>query len=139
MTPKNRYLLALVSYELEKYAEAESTLLKSLKQDGKSTTQIFEQIERVYGEIGAFALKLYALICVQTERSSQAFEAFSRCLKLNPFMWNAYEYVCRLGIAGNGGKNKENSGGGSATEEAAGKRVRGQQGQRVFQVSFLVT
>lgn len=154
MTPKNRYLLALVCFGLEKYGEAESTLLKTgptstittsgssaagvpnsgggvscttttsaaagsmgppvFIDSGKSggatatatscssstTSAICDQIERVYGEIGAFALKLYGLICVHTERSPQAMEAFSRCLKLNPFLWNAYEHVCRLGSGG---------------------------------------
>lgn len=125
VTPKNRYLLALVCYELEKYAEAETTLLKSNTSNGKSTSQIFEQLEKVYTEISSFALKLYALICVQTERSNVAYEAFSRCLKMNPFLWNAYEYVCRLGT----NRGKENG------EENKGKN-KSQTQQRVFQVRF---
>ena len=50
-----------------------------------------------YGDAAAFALMLLGQVYMQTERKTKAIEALNRALKLNPFMWSAFELLCRLG------------------------------------------
>ena len=33
----------------------------------------------------------------KTERNAKAVESHRKCLKLNPFMWSAFEALCHLG------------------------------------------
>lgn len=50
-----------------------------------------------YGDQAAFALLLLAKISAKTERQTRAIEAFSRALKLNPFLWSTFKYLCDMG------------------------------------------
>lgn len=50
-----------------------------------------------YGDAASFVLVLLGQVYMQTERKSKAIEAFKRALKLNPFLWAAFELLCRLG------------------------------------------
>lgn len=50
-----------------------------------------------YGDAAAFALMLLGQVYMQTERKAKAIEALNRALKLNPFLWSAFELLCRLG------------------------------------------
>lgn len=40
---------------------------------------------------------LLAKIASKTERKSRAIEAFKKALKLNPFLWSAFESLCDMG------------------------------------------
>ena len=50
-----------------------------------------------YGDAAAFALALLGQVYIQTERKAKAVDALHRALKLNPFLWAAFEMLCRLG------------------------------------------
>lgn len=50
-----------------------------------------------YGDAAAFALLLLGQVYMQTERKAKAVEALNKALKLNPFLWAAFELLCRLG------------------------------------------
>ncbi|XP_050300558.1 cell division cycle protein 27 homolog [Anthonomus grandis grandis] len=84
-------LYAQCAYELERYAEAESALT-----EGGSSASI-EQIVVHFGEEAAFALLLLGKICAKTERRPRAVEAWKKALKINPFLFSAFESLCKFG------------------------------------------
>ena len=50
-----------------------------------------------YGDAASFVLVLLGQVYMQTERKLKAVEVLNRALKLNPFLWAAFELLCRLG------------------------------------------
>ncbi|XP_021944075.1 cell division cycle protein 27 homolog [Folsomia candida] len=107
---KCKFLLATVSFELGRTTTAETTLLTPPTLYTKATPPL-DFIEKNYYECACFALKLYGKICMATERMAVAKEAYSRALKLNPFLFEAFENVVKMGFSnGNNKENKENPG-----------------------------
>lgn len=93
-SPECRFLYARTAYELKKYAEAENALTSMLFGDLICN---LEDVAKEFGEIACFALHLIAQICIKTERSRIASVALRRALSMNPFMWDAYALLCKLG------------------------------------------
>lgn len=56
-----------------------------------------EDVVTEYGDAASFVLVLLGQVYMQTERKLKAVEALNRALKLNPFLWAAFELLCRLG------------------------------------------
>jgi hypothetical protein len=65
-----------------------------------------EIIERGYFELSSFALKLYGRLCLATDRTVVAREAMARALKLNPFLFDAFETLAKI----EGGNNNNSVG-----------------------------
>lgn len=74
-------------------AEAEGTLMGGSVFKQKSLDDLVAE----YGDAAAFALVLLGQVYMQTERKTKAADALHRALKLNPFMWSAFEMLCGLG------------------------------------------
>ena len=74
-------------------AEAEGTLMGGNIFKQKSLDDIVVE----YGDAASFALVLLGQVYMQTERKTKAVDAFYHALKLNPFLWSAFELLCRLG------------------------------------------
>ena len=94
-----RYLFALCCFELGKFDEAESILLKN--------TNVSFSLKKKYTEDalkdcqvpnGAAGLYLLGMICMQNNRREHASIFFRLSLKLDPFMWDAFEQLCILGV-----------------------------------------
>lgn len=111
-SPQCQYLLAKCCLDLNKYviifvgknsrldnlnffrlAEAEGTLMGGNIFKQKSLDDVVAE----YGDAAAFALVLLGQVYMQTERKFKAIEVLNRALKLNPFLWAAFELLCRLG------------------------------------------
>ena len=77
--------------------EAEMALIGSpLKY--KSVQNFISDVVTEYGEADAcHVLSLLGDIFLQTERAEWAEKCFSKCLQLNPFMWTAFEKLCKNG------------------------------------------
>lgn len=76
-----------------RYAEAEDVLTDYNCIQNNN----FDDFVSDYGDQAAFALLLLAKIAAKTERQTRAIEAFSRALKLNPFLWSTFKYLCNMG------------------------------------------
>lgn len=74
-------------------AEAEGTLMGGNIFKQKSLDDVVTE----FGDAAAFALVLLGQVYMQTERKFKAIEVLNRALKLNPFLWAAFELLCRLG------------------------------------------
>uniref|UniRef100_T1GT50 Cell division cycle protein 27 homolog n=1 Tax=Megaselia scalaris TaxID=36166 RepID=T1GT50_MEGSC len=92
-SPQCKFLLAKCAYILKLYAEAEGALSSICLGDLKN----FDDVVKEFGEIACFALQLIGKICSQTERLPLARDAYKKCLKLNPFLWNVFTDLCNLG------------------------------------------
>lgn len=92
-SPHCRFLLAKCAYILKLYAEAEGALSPVCVGDLKN----FDDVVKDFGEIACFVLQLIGKICSQTERLQLARDAYKKCLKLNPFLWNVFADLCNLG------------------------------------------
>ncbi|KAI9550321.1 hypothetical protein GHT06_001751 [Daphnia sinensis] len=92
-SPQCQYLLAKCCLDLNKLAEAEGTLMGGNIFKQKSLDDVVAE----YGDAAAFALVLLGQVYMQTERKFKAIEVLNRALKLNPFLWAAFELLCRLG------------------------------------------
>lgn len=86
-----KYLFGICAYDLGKYAEAEAVLLDNL---GKNQ---IDDIITEYGNQAPFVLLLLGKIALKTERRNRAIEFWKKSLKLNPFLWSSYEYLCKIG------------------------------------------
>ncbi|ERL84973.1 hypothetical protein D910_02396 [Dendroctonus ponderosae] len=103
-------LFGLCAFELEKYvfssamyhrslqvfcrfAEAEAALVEL--DDG--TKRSLDDIVTDFGDEAPFALVLLGKIGAQTERNPRAAEAWKKALKLNPFLYSAFEELCKIG------------------------------------------
>ncbi|XP_072378224.1 cell division cycle protein 27 homolog [Diabrotica undecimpunctata] len=93
-SPQCRYLLGMCAYELEKYAEAEATILEN-STSGNNLDD--EDLVKEFGEQAGFALLLLGKIAAKTERKSRAVDAWKKALKLNPFLWSSFELLCKMG------------------------------------------
>lgn len=76
-----------------RYAEAESALVDL--DDG--TKRSLDDIVTDFGDEAPFALQLLGKIGAQTERNPRAAEAWLKALKLNPFLYSAFEELCKIG------------------------------------------
>ncbi|XP_067013542.1 cell division cycle protein 27 homolog [Anabrus simplex] len=91
--PPSRYLMARCCLELQKFAEAEYMLLGP---DGSRPNALDDMVSE-FGDQACFALLILARIFRKTERRPQSAEAYRRALKLNPFLWHAFEELCNSG------------------------------------------
>ncbi|XP_063244929.1 cell division cycle protein 27 homolog isoform X2 [Bacillus rossius redtenbacheri] len=92
-SPQCRYLLAKCCLDLQKISEAETIITGG----DFIRMRTVEEIVSDFGEQACFVLLIYARICAQTERSKRASEAYRKALKLNPFLWSAFEELCNRG------------------------------------------
>lgn len=56
-----------------------------------------EDVISDFGDQAAFALLLLGKIGVKTERKPTAIEAWKKALKINPFLFSAFENLCKIG------------------------------------------
>lgn len=75
-------------------AEAEMILV------GKNSvcSKNLDGVNQEYAESGCFALQLVGEICRKSERRAKACDAYSKSVKLNPFLWTSYKSLCDLGL-----------------------------------------
>ncbi|KAK7868238.1 hypothetical protein R5R35_000639 [Gryllus longicercus] len=92
-SPQCRYLMAKCCLELQRLAEAENVLLGADPVKSRGLDDLVSE----FGDQACFALQILARICMQTERGPKASEALRRALKLNPFLWHAFEDLCNRG------------------------------------------
>lgn len=57
----------------------------------------YEDLISAYGDQATYVLLLLARIATKTDRYQKAVEAYKKVLKLNPFLWSAFENMCKLG------------------------------------------
>ena len=74
-------------------SEVEGTLMGGSNFKQKSLDDVVTE----YGDAASFVLLLLGQVYMQTERKNKAIEALYRAIKLNPFLWSAFELLCRLG------------------------------------------
>ncbi|CAG9770507.1 unnamed protein product [Ceutorhynchus assimilis] len=86
-------LFGICAFDLEKYAEAESAIIDTLE----GTTRTLEDVIVDFGEQSAFALMLLGKIGAKTERKPRAIEAWKKALKVNPYLFSAFESLCKIG------------------------------------------
>ncbi|KAL1517427.1 hypothetical protein ABEB36_001192 [Hypothenemus hampei] len=86
-------LFAICAFDLEKYAEAEWALLEA--EDGSMRS--LDEVVTEFGDQACFVLLLLGKIGLKTERKPRAIEAWKRALKINPFLYSAFELLCKLG------------------------------------------
>ncbi|KAI0228359.1 cell division cycle 27 [Lamellibrachia satsuma] len=91
--PQCRYLLAQCCIDLDKMSEAEVALTGNIFQRHRSSP---EDLVNDFGEVAPFTFRLLAKIYSKTERNTKAVESHRKCLRLNPFMWSAFETLCHL-------------------------------------------
>ncbi|KAG5897142.1 hypothetical protein JTB14_020871 [Gonioctena quinquepunctata] len=89
-----RYLFGICAYDLEKYAEAEASILEN-SISGSNLED--EELVKEFGDQACFVLMLLGKIAAKTERKSRATEAWRKALKLNPFLWSCFEQLCKIG------------------------------------------
>lgn len=90
---KCQFLFGTCAYELKKYAEAEAALLES----DNFTQRSLEDVVGDFGDQAAFVLLLLGKIAAKTERKSRAIETWKKALKVNPFLFSAFENLCGIG------------------------------------------
>ncbi|XP_032689965.1 cell division cycle protein 27 homolog [Odontomachus brunneus] len=88
-----RFLLAKCCYDLEKYAEAEATIIGGYYKQLKNLEEIITQ----FGEQACFSLQIMAKIYYKMTRTTRGNEAHKLALKLNPFLWHSFEELCNVG------------------------------------------
>lgn len=101
-SPACVYLFARCCLDLDKLHEGETALLGLLESDAalpKAADQTEERFDLRRTEVPDEAAISYLLgqICKKAQKTEQAAIYFSRCLKLNPFLWSAFESLCELG------------------------------------------
>ncbi|KAL1128844.1 hypothetical protein AAG570_013378, partial [Ranatra chinensis] len=94
-SPQCKFLLAKCCLDLQKLSEAESVLTGG--ELGRSRNM--EEVAKEFGDIAGFALMLIASICFATERHHSGIEATRKALKANPFLWHAFEQLCKRGVS----------------------------------------
>ncbi|XP_076272001.1 cell division cycle protein 27 isoform X2 [Rhynchophorus ferrugineus] len=90
---KCQFLFSTCAYELGKYAEAESALLESENYSSRSLDDVVSD----FGDQAAFVLLLLGKIASRTERRSRAIDTWKKALKINPFLFSAFENLCDIG------------------------------------------
>jgi tetratricopeptide (TPR) repeat protein len=76
--------------------EAESVICGNILSRGNSEDDIVNE----FGEMAPYTLSLLGNIYRKTERFSKAAENYRRSMKLNPFLWSAFESLCQIGKRG---------------------------------------
>mmetsp|Transcript_6897 Transcript_6897/g.12747 ORF Transcript_6897/g.12747 Transcript_6897/m.12747 type:complete len:783 (+) Transcript_6897:305-2653(+) len=95
----NRYLLAQCCYELGKLREAEAVLVQDTPLEMSGPQKCVEDIlEHIYVPNGAAGLYLLGLICTRDNRREHAVTYFCLALRTDPFLWDAFEQLCELGV-----------------------------------------
>ena len=91
-SPDCRYLFALICIKLNKFIDAEKSLLT-----GQFYTKGLnnKEIEKVIPN-GASGYYLLGIILEKMSRKPEAISAFKKSIEMDPFMWNAYEKLCKL-------------------------------------------
>ncbi|RUS14794.1 anaphase-promoting complex, cyclosome, subunit 3-domain-containing protein, partial [Endogone sp. FLAS-F59071] len=112
---KCRYLFARCCLQLDRPQEGEMALTLALSEKRNQPARNDEHGEAdraekktVFGLDSitirndtpdeASILCLLGLLCKKASRINQALDYFHKCLKLNPFMWTAFEGLCQLGF-----------------------------------------
>ncbi|CAB3370463.1 Hypothetical predicted protein [Cloeon dipterum] len=93
----SKLLLAKCYMDLKKIKQAENALLDGNVWHFKPVFDQLEEIEKTFGDSACFALQLLGKIYQETQRMDQAKHAYSYCLRLNPFLFVAYQSLCDLG------------------------------------------
>lgn len=100
-SPEARYLFALCCKEMGRLSEAELALLpaRMAAQPGAPPPQSqLEQRNDATGvPHGAAGLLLLGQLCRATDRRKDAVGYLQRALRLDPFLWTAYEELCAMG------------------------------------------
>nr|CAD7438158.1 unnamed protein product [Timema bartmani] len=97
-SPQCRYLLAKCCMDLENYGNKRISEAEAAITGGDlGRPRSIDEIVSHFGEQACFVLLIFARICLQTERSEKASEAYRKALKLNPFLWHAFEELCNRG------------------------------------------
>ncbi|XP_060535418.1 cell division cycle protein 27 homolog [Cylas formicarius] len=92
-----QYLFGLCAFNLEKFAEAES----AITDNDDLTTKSLDDIAKEFGDQAAFVLLLLGNIAAKTERKTRAIEVWKKALKINPFLFSAFENLCKIGAQPN--------------------------------------
>ena len=86
---QNRYLFTLICIKLNKFIDAEKSLLQ------KFLTKKNENYDNVIPN-GAAGYYLLGIVCEKLSRKNEAISAFKKSIELDPFMWCSYEKLCKL-------------------------------------------
>eukprot|EP00111_Clytia_hemisphaerica_P019211 TCONS_00056726-protein len=90
----NRYLFAVICYQLDKLREAELALTGIYNPiNPKTPTAIASE----FGSMAGMALQLLGNIYKKSESIPRAVAHYKQSLKCNPFLWHSYECLCNLG------------------------------------------
>uniref|UniRef100_A0A5K3FM72 Cell division cycle protein 27 homolog n=1 Tax=Mesocestoides corti TaxID=53468 RepID=A0A5K3FM72_MESCO len=89
---KCRFLLSRCYFDCNMLNEAESSLFGS-----KRTSQCLNDIMSDFGDQACYAFLLLGDIYKLQQKYSESVMCYKECLKLNPFMWTAYENLCSIG------------------------------------------
>ncbi|XP_066250140.1 cell division cycle protein 27 homolog [Euwallacea similis] len=92
-SPQCQLLHGVCAFELEKYAEAESAIVTTA--DG--STRTLDDVVVDFGDQASFALMLLGKIASKYEGRLKAAETWRKALRLNPFLFSAFELLCNLG------------------------------------------
>ncbi|XP_064646456.1 cell division cycle protein 27 homolog [Lineus longissimus] len=92
-TPQCKYLMARCCIDINKLQEAESAICGNILSKGKTEEDIINE----FGEMAPYTLSLLGNIYRRTERFAKAAENYKRTMKLNPFLWSAFESLCQIG------------------------------------------
>lgn len=63
----------------------------------QSFTEKIHNVELEFGDSACYALNLLGRLLLKTERPKYAEQCFKASLKLNPFLWTSFEYMCKSG------------------------------------------
>ena len=86
---QNRYLFTLICIKLNKFIDAEKSLLQ------KFFTKKNENYDNVIPN-GSAGYYLLGIVCEKLSRKNEAISAFKKSIELDPFMWCSYEKLCKL-------------------------------------------
>ncbi|VDM34931.1 unnamed protein product [Hydatigera taeniaeformis] len=90
-SPKIRYLLSKCYFDCDMLSEAENSLLES---DCSSKSLIDTLLD--FGEQACYAFLLLGDVYKLQSNFPKAQMCYKECLKLNPFMWTAFENLCSI-------------------------------------------
>lgn len=88
-----KLLLAQCCVAIHRLNEAETAIVGNIVTKAKSIDDVVAE----FADMAPYALALLGTIYRRTDRLVKAAESFQRCLKLNPFLWSAYEALCQIG------------------------------------------
>jgi len=94
-TSNTKFLLARCAADLNRDAEAESTL-RGTSLDPLKDIDLGEMVDQL-GDKAAFALQILSGVYSRSERNNKSVDADKKALKLNPFLWKSFESLCNKG------------------------------------------